>query len=169
MSSNSIYKPYFYIIQNVLTKKYYAGSRWSKYSDPLELLTEGGYCTSSKTVLKLIERYGISTFIVRKIKVFSKGNEAYEYETKFLKRVNASKNPMFYNLHNNNNALCPQKLRNNMLECYGVEYPFMLPAVQEKIRIVVKERYGVDNISQLEEIKKKKLITKKKYRIKNVR
>ncbi len=94
--------PYFYIIQHNNSCKYYAGSKYSKNSNPSKLLVEGGYTTSSKIVNIIIEKEGLQAFSVRKIKTFNTQAEAYNYETRFLRKVNAANNNSFINLHNNN-------------------------------------------------------------------
>lgn len=96
-----IYTPYFYVIQEISTGMYYAGSKYAKNSNPKNLMVEGGYTTSSSVINNLIEKNGIESFVVRKIKTFNTAIEAYNYETKFLKKVNAKSNPKFYNAHNN--------------------------------------------------------------------
>lgn len=96
------YVPYFYIIQDIRNGIYYAGSKWGKNSNPYNFMTEEGYKTSSVIIKELIKRHGLSNFIVRKIKTFKTGKKAYDYETKFLQKVNAKTNPKFYNGHNNN-------------------------------------------------------------------
>ena len=94
-------KPYFYIIKHKRTGKYYAGSRYSKKSDPNELLKENGYITSSNLVKTIIEYEGLESFTIAKLKIFDNPQKAYDYETRFLKKVNAAKNNRFFNLHNN--------------------------------------------------------------------
>jgi len=94
-------QPYFYIIKHKETGKYYAGSRTAKNSNPNELLKEDGYHTSSTIVNTIIKTMGLHSFEVVKIKIFNTPNEAYDYETRFLKKVNASSNKNFLNLHNN--------------------------------------------------------------------
>lgn len=96
-----IYKPYFYVIQNTITGLYYAGSKYSKNANPSDFMTYGGYTTSSKIIKSIIEKSGLESFVIRKIKVFALAKEAYEYETRFLRKVNAKQNPKFYNGHNN--------------------------------------------------------------------
>jgi hypothetical protein len=102
---NTIYEPYFYIIRHKPTGKLYAGSRTknSKWgvANPRELLVDGGYMTSSKSVKCLIEEDN-SSFEIDRIKVFKTGEEAYQYETRFLHKVDAEHNGSFLNLSNNN-------------------------------------------------------------------
>ena len=94
--------PYFYIIKHKVSGKYYAGSRTSKKSNPSELLEKEGYVTSSGIVKHIIETEGIDSFEIIRTKTFSNPEEAYDYETRFLRKVNAAKNKSFLNLHNNN-------------------------------------------------------------------
>jgi hypothetical protein len=96
-----IYTPYFYIIQEIDSGKYYAGCRYSKYSDPNTLMQEGGYITSSKAIQTIVAKKGVSAFKVRKIRKFETAAAVYEYETRFLQKVDAKKNERFFNMHNN--------------------------------------------------------------------
>lgn len=43
LMNNIIYNSYFYIIQHIESKIYYAGVRYAKKCNPNELLTIGGY------------------------------------------------------------------------------------------------------------------------------
>jgi uncharacterized cupin superfamily protein len=98
----TIYQPYFYIIQEISTGMYYAGAKWAKDANPNDFLTPNGYHTSSKLVKYLIEKNGLQSFKIRKIKTFANMYDTYEYETKFLKKVNAKSNSCFLNGHENN-------------------------------------------------------------------
>ena len=86
--------PYFYIIQEKATGKYYAGSRTAKNCHPSDLLSS--YHTSSKVVSEKISSG--SEFVVRKIRV---RDDALDYETRYLKKVDARNNDAFINQHNN--------------------------------------------------------------------
>jgi hypothetical protein len=97
----TIYIPYFYIIQDKRNGIYYAGAKWGSDSNPINFMTVGGYQSSSNTILNIIETFEIDTFDVRKIKTFDNQKEAIHYETRFLKKVKARTNKMFYNLHEN--------------------------------------------------------------------
>lgn len=103
--NNFIYIPYFYIIKHVSSGMLYAGSRTcnSRYriANPAELLVEGGYATSSKEVNKIILEEGLHSFKVLKIKIFLSGADAVRYETRFLTKVDAKRNPLFFNKSNN--------------------------------------------------------------------
>jgi hypothetical protein len=92
--------PYFYIIQHIPTKKFYAGCKINNQADSSNLMTEDGYKTTSKIIKELIEIEGLKSFRILKIKNFETKEEALNYETRFLKKVNAAENPNFFNLHN---------------------------------------------------------------------
>lgn len=123
----AIYTPYFYIIQDVRNGMYYAGAKWAQDANPATFMIEGGYTTSSETINELISTYGLDKFIIRKIRTFETAEETQKYETRFLRRIDTRKNPSFYNAHNNDGAMDHQK-----------------------IKLIIKELYGVDNISQSE-------------------
>lgn len=93
-------KPYFYIIQHIPSQKYYAGCKINFSADPSNLMTQKGYKTTSKIVKKLIEKDGLDSFIILKIKLFKSPSDALYYESRFLKKVNAAENIKFINLHN---------------------------------------------------------------------
>jgi hypothetical protein len=92
--------PYFYIIQHEPSGNFYAGCKINSYADSSNLMTEHGYKTTSKIVKKLIKEDGLSSFKILKIKHFGNKEDTLDYETKFLQKVNAAKNPKFLNLHN---------------------------------------------------------------------
>ncbi len=206
----SIYTPYFYVIQEVSTGKFYAGSKWGKDANPKNFLTKGGYITSSNIIKTLIKKNGIDSFTIRKIRIFSSGENAYDYETRFLQKVKASKNPRFYNLHDNvkitpgteefekimmelygvKNCMQSQELYSSWIDSFykktGVKNPYQLEYIKDKAittrlerygykyfnkditKQIVIDRYGVENISQLDEVKnKKKNTTRKNYGVDN--
>jgi hypothetical protein len=99
--------PYFYIIEHKETGKYYAGSRMAVGCHPSDLLV--GYSTSSNTIQNL----GIENFTVRKIVT---RHDAYDYETRFLQRVDARNNDRFYNKHNNEGDHIRPDIRKGMKE-----------------------------------------------------
>ncbi len=49
-----------------------------------------------------------------------------------------------------------EKVKETLIEKYGVDNPFKSKKIKEKIMNKLKEKYGTENISKLEEIKKKK-------------
>jgi hypothetical protein len=95
------YIPYFYIIQDIRNGMYYAGAKWAQDANPSNFMIEGGYETSSETIKELIQQYGLNNFVIRKIRTFSSAQKAYDYETRFLQKIDARNNPSFYNKHNN--------------------------------------------------------------------
>lgn len=107
--TNLPYVPYFYIIQDTRNGMYYAGSKYGKNSNPKTLMIEGGYTTTSKTVKRIIKEFGLKTFIVRKIITFDTKFDAQNYETKFLRRIDARNHKLFYNAHNNDWTLYDNK------------------------------------------------------------
>lgn len=100
---------FFYIIKDKRNGMLYAGSKCGKSSDlpkritnPNTFMTTEGYQTSSSTIHKIIQEFGIDCFEVVKLKIME---NAFEYETRFLKKVDARNNNRFYNTHNNEGAL----------------------------------------------------------------
>jgi alpha-D-ribose 1-methylphosphonate 5-triphosphate diphosphatase PhnM len=92
--------PYFYIIKHIPTGTYYAGCKMNKEADSSNLMTPKGYKTTSKIVKRLIKTDGLDSFIVLKVKHFTKPEQALIYETRFLTKVNAAENTRFLNKHN---------------------------------------------------------------------
>lgn len=163
----TIYTPYFYVIQDIHTKIYYAGCKYGKGSSPDTFMVEGGYLTSSATVNLIIEERGLESFVVRKIKTFDEGPEALDYETRFLVRVNAKDNPRFYNKHNNDHLFSyhDEKYKAKMIEMYGVESPLQSKEIYEKVKATNLARYGIEcPLSDTVKIKKTNL---DKYGVEN--
>lgn len=167
-SSMTIYIPYFYIIEEISTRIYYAGSKWALDANPERFMIEDGYTTSSKIINSLIFKNGIESFKIRKIIVFTDSRSAYEYETKFLKRVNAKDNKRFYNKHNNDKITPGTKeFESIMLERYGVKNVMQDPYLYKKWVESFEEKYGVTNPYQIERVKQKAIDTRiKKYGVK---
>ena len=74
--------PYFYIIRNKNSGLKYAGCKYSKDSDPSNLLTTSGYLTSSKVIHRIIASEGIDSFEILEIKTDIE--DVFKYETDFL-------------------------------------------------------------------------------------
>lgn len=153
--SNGIYIPYFYIIQEISTGMYYAGSKYGKDANPENFMKENGYLTSSANIKTLIEKNGINSFIIRKIKIFTTAEEAHTYETKFLQRVDARKHPKFYNGHNNDFSDNLINLKEIMFQKYGVENASQLDEVKEKKKKTSLKNHGVENPFQMKHIREK--------------
>ena len=176
----AIYTPYFYIIQDVRNGMYYAGAKWGKDADPVTFMIEGGYTTSSETIEELIRGYGLDIFVIRKIRTFQTGPEAYRYETRFLQKVDARNHSRFYNKHNNDHIFTyhDDKYKEKMFEIYGVDdpnkspeivsrmkeaniknlgvpYPMMSDVCKEKAKQTNIRNLGVENAMHSEEIKEK--------------
>ncbi len=156
--SMSIYSPYFYIIQHIQTGKYYAGVKFAKNTNPDNLLKSNGYQTSSEIVKQIILEEGLESFIVRKIKVFDTGEEALDYESKFLRKVNAAFNDNFLNRSNNSFGtlnLNWEKKKQTCLENNGVEYPLQSEEIREKMKQTCLKNHGVEYAMQSEEVREK--------------
>jgi hypothetical protein len=94
--------PYFYIIQHIATGAYYAGYKSCK-PNSLAFMTPDGYQTSSKTVKNIIAKEGLDSFRIIRIHHFETKEEAFKYETRFLKKVGVPYNSRFLNQHVTNN------------------------------------------------------------------
>lgn len=155
------YKPFFYIIQNTHNGMYYAGAKWSKTTtDPNQFMKDGGYITSSGTIHKIIQEHGLDVFVIRRLRIFISGEEAFKYETRFLRKVNAKDNPMFYNLHNNDGFFDRDLARQRMVDVLGVENAFQSESVKAKIKQTLLINMGVDNAFKSPVVKQKSKMTK---------
>jgi hypothetical protein len=100
--------PYFYIIQHITTGAYYAGYK-SRKPNSLTFLKPGGYQTSSKIVKDIIIKDSLDSFKIIRICHFETKEEAFKYETRFLKKVGVPYNLRFLNQHVTNNFGTPGK------------------------------------------------------------
>ena len=113
MSSKSIYdknpqlpprQEYFYIIQHKVSGKFYAGSAFAEYSryvHPDQFWNSDHkfpYYTSSNKINELRLSEGDDAFSVLRLR---KCINAKEYETKFLRKIKAKTNSMWFNCHEN--------------------------------------------------------------------
>lgn len=157
----NIYIPYFYIIKHIPSGKLYAGSKFGKDANPSNFMIDSGYTTSSKIINSLIEKNGLNSFLVLKIKTFKTGLEAYNYETRFLTKSNAASNPKFINAHNNKLITfgTPQ-YRNLMIKLYGVEHNSQLESTKLKRVLTYKTKTGYDYPTQNPEVLIKRKLTK---------
>ncbi len=151
----SIYTPYFYVIQDIRNGMYYAGAKWAQGCHPDQLLKEGGYQTSSETIKKIVEQNNPNVFVVRKIRTFETGNKAYDYETRFLRKVKARSNPKFYNGHENDGKMDRTKMKQVTMELYGVENPFQADEIKTKIKQTNLEKYGDEIYTRTDDFKQK--------------
>jgi len=150
----AIYTPYFYIIQDKRNGMYYAGAKWGEDAHPSTFMVEGGYTTRSNIINELIGRCGLINFTIRKIRSFDTAEEAQTYETRFLRRVDAKRNPSFYNAHNNDGAMDVIKMKFLMMELYGVDNAWKSPIIKQKILDTQYKKYDGKLFVQTEEYKK---------------
>lgn len=156
-----IYIPYFYIIQEVATGMYYAGSKYGRDANPENFMVEDGYTTSSRTIKSLIAERGLESFIIRKIRIFQSGEEAYDYETRFLRKIDAASHAKFYNRHNNERPSFGSSEMNAIIsEKYGDENY----RNWDKIRKTKMERYGDETFTNREKAERTNL---ERYGVKN--
>ena len=153
---------FFYIIKYIGQNQeyhasYYAGMSSSNSS---EFMTKTGYCTTGSVVLELISQEGIESFTIEKIRLFDSSEDAYDYETRFLNKVDARNNIKFMNFHNNefNGWGSPEfyeKIRKLNRLRYGVDYPMQREDVKKKSRETNIKNLGVEYPMQSEEVKNK--------------
>jgi hypothetical protein len=131
-------------------------------------MIEGGYTTSSNIVNEIIEKDGIDSFIIRRIRVFTTAEQVVDYETRFLRRVNARKNQLFYNSHNNDGYFDREKAKQRMLHKYGVDNFAKSDEFAIRFRETSRKKYGVDHHLQNPDIKAKQIRTNvEKYGVGN--
>ena len=90
--------PFTYIISHVTKKVHYYGVRFCRGCHPSELGVT--YFSSSKALKRRIKKYGIQEFKFEVRKVFDSVEKALEWETRFLKKVNAAASINWLNMHN---------------------------------------------------------------------
>lgn len=137
---NYLLHEFFYVIRDKRNGMLYAGSKFSKRDSYPELFMQPhGYQTSSPTIKQIIDECGLDVFEVVKLKLV---NNAYDYETRFLRKVNAASNPKFYNAHNNEAPNFGSDLfEKRMIEIYGVKNVNYVPEIREKA--IAKQRVSV--------------------------
>ena len=97
----SITSPFFYIIRHKLSGKLYAGyCSAKKHCNSSEFMSEYGYKTSSKYVKELIDKNGLASFKIIRIRHFPTSSIAVNYETRFLRKIDAMHNNIFINQNN---------------------------------------------------------------------
>lgn len=95
--------PFFYIIRHKKTNKFYAGAKWSNHKAPCDsnlFMTSFGYKTTSKIVKSMIEFDGLDSFEVLRIRHFNDPDSVIDFESRFLTKVDAMRNPSFLNKSN---------------------------------------------------------------------
>ncbi len=151
------YSPFFYVIEFTPNGLLYAGCRTAQNSNPITFMVEGEYQTSSKVVHKLIEEFGLNSFRIRSIKIFETADQAYNYETRFLKKVDAANNPKFLNMHNNDKLFAhgTTKWNDTMVKLYGVNSYSKTDEFKERYKKTSLKLYGEDNYFKTDEYKEK--------------
>lgn len=84
---------YIYLITNNINNKKYIGKR--SCHCPIEL---DGYMGSGTLLHRAFEKYGIENFSKHILLVCDSEEQAFEEEKKAIELVNATKNPMYYNI-----------------------------------------------------------------------
>jgi hypothetical protein len=144
MSSTSIYShiPFFYIIEHIPSGKKYGGAKWSKDANPANFMIEGGYTTSSIKVNDLIKQDGLVSFrTILIVTEFGHDMTSFEYETIFLQTNDIANDDNWLNEHNNTGR-----------PSFG----------SNEFKNIIQNRYGVENISQLQIVKQQKIDTSMK-------
>ena len=81
-------KPFAYLITSKIDGRRYYGIKFSKDADPDQLWTT--YFTSSKEVRAKVVKYGADAFTAEVRKVFETAEQAINWESRFLTRINAA-------------------------------------------------------------------------------
>lgn len=87
--------PFFYILTHVKTGKRYAGVKISKGCHPSQLWTT--YFPSNPAVSQIIARDGKDAFTFEIRAVFDSVESCQKYESRFLEKIHANENPLWYN------------------------------------------------------------------------
>lgn len=96
-------KPFAYLIRSKLDGKLYYGIRFSNDADPSQLWTT--YFTSSKEIRAKVKKYGPESFTAEVRKVFETAEQAINWESRFLTRINAASRDDWMNRSNGYVAL----------------------------------------------------------------
>lgn len=136
---------YTYLIGWSNLSKYYYGVRYADGSHPDELMVS--YFTSSKIVKSLITSEGLPDIISIR-KKFNLKEKAIQWESKVLRRLNASKHPKMLNCHNGT-YLTPytsDEFKAMLMKIHGVEYTSQIPIVKNKVKSALKGRMAMYDI-----------------------
>lgn len=162
MSSTSIYTderiPYFYIILHVPSGKLYAGCKYGKDANPSTFMTQNGYQTSSTQIARLIAADGLSAFkIIQLLTENVCGIDVYLYETKFLRENYISRRENWINGHDNwlSTSFGTQKHKEAIMNMYGVENISQLSDIKDQKAKTCQSNFGVDWPMQSAEVREK--------------
>lgn len=92
--------PYTYQLHFKPTGQHYVGCRYKQGCHPDELMTHGGYQTSSKAVKELIDEYGLASFEVVHVKRHTSKQEALKYEEEIIASLKLGQDEQFLNRSN---------------------------------------------------------------------
>lgn len=158
-------KPYTYLIGWSKEKKFYYGVRYSKKCNPNELWVK--YFTSSKHVHKFKELYG-EPDIIQIRKVFITVDDARNWESKVLKRLNVVNRLDFINMTDNKSISTEaankgrqnrdlKKLSNSMKQFYKNADKDYIEHIKENRRSGLLNKSSESKLKQSEGIKKYQL------------
>jgi len=101
-------EPFTYHLHHIPTDQHYYGVRYKNECRASDLWIT--YFSSSPIVHQLIEQYGKESFVPSVRKIFETAEEAVEWESKFLSKVDAQHNDKWLNRHNGkDNFMGPHK------------------------------------------------------------
>ena len=128
--------PYTYLIGWTEEDKYYYGVRYARNCNPNDLWKT--YFTSSNYVKEFRKEKG-EPDLVQIRKVFNCPKKALNWESKFLKKINASKNEKFLNKSNPSKICFETKYKNSFLEVpkddlASMEHPIFSLATKPDMR-----------------------------------
>lgn len=139
----SIYTPFTYIITFLPTGQRYYGVRTKRGCHPNDLWFL--YFTSSKTIHKLIEKYGKDSFKFEIRKTFNNSKSAILWEHRVLSRIDAAKNPNWLNQNNGDRKFHPKLQHDEITKSkIGAKHKGkkMSEEAKAKMRQTRLERYG---------------------------
>ena len=170
----SIIKPYVYWIVYKPTKQKYVGARWRNII--LKLLAEDDfwkiYFTSSKIIENLIKETGIGSFELKWIKEFDTVAEVQNYEHDILVENHVTTNDEWLNEMisfpcDTWNPKIRKKRIKTTIEKYGVDHIHKLPEMKEKVKQTNIEKYGGHPLTIPEILEKSKQTNMRKYGVDN--
>lgn len=139
----SIYSPYFYIIEHLPSKKFYAGCKFGKDSYPEKFMTVDGYHTSSTKIKELIDHDGLDSFQIIELLLEEQIGDVYQFETTFLRSNKIASDKNWLNCHDNYLApFCSPEFKAMMMKIHGVENSWEVPNWSEKRKQTKLQLYG---------------------------
>lgn len=149
----SIYTPFTYIIGWSEHKKFYYGAKWAKGCHPNDLWES--YFTSSEYVKDFRKENG-EPDIIRIHRIFDNPKDCVTFESKYLIRINAKNNPLFLNKINGSvdfGFYDREKAKKTCLELYGYEFISQIPEIKKKRIVTNLKKYGEENYNNREKAK----------------